>query len=159
MPLRTHEDICVFYKKQPTYNPQKTTGHQRKVSKSEYKLNCKQSTNYGKSKLTTYDSTERYPKSVWTFAKDIQKSSIHPTQKPVALIECLIRTYTNPGELVLDSCAGSMTTAIAAINTDRNYICIEKDKNIFDAGKKRVKEYINKNIIAVQPTKKEKTYE
>lgn len=141
MPLRSHEDICIFYKKPPTYNPQKTTGHTRKVSKAEHKVNCKQSLDYGESGLTTYDSTERYPKSVWTFAKDIQKCALHPTQKPVALIEELIRTYTNEGELVLDSCAGSMTTAIAALNTGRNYICIEKDKEIFEVGKNRVDGY------------------
>lgn len=147
MPLRSHEDICIFYKKPPTYNPQKTTGHVRKVSKAEHKVNCKQSTDYGVSGLTTYDSTERYPKSVWTFAKDIQKSSLHPTQKPVALIEYLIKTYTNEGELVLDSCGGSMTTAIAAINTNRNYICFEKNREIYDVGKNRVGEHLK--IIGV----------
>lgn len=93
---------------------------------------------YGEHGLTTYDSTERYPKSVWTFAKDIQKSALHPTQKPVALIEELIKTYTNQGDLVLDSCAGSCTTAIAAINTNRDFICFEKDKDIFEVGNERV---------------------
>lgn len=138
MPLRSHEDICIFYKKLPTYHPQKTIGHPRKVSKAEHKTNCKETTDYGEHGLTTYDSTERYPKSVWTFAKDIQKSALHPTQKPVALIEELIKTYTNPGDLVLDSCAGSCTTAIAAMNTCRNYICFEKDKDIFEVGTARV---------------------
>lgn len=137
MPLRSHEDICIFYKKLPTYHPQKTTGHPRKVSKAEHKTNCKETTDYGEHGLTTYDSTERYPKSVWTFAKDIQKSALHPTQKPVALIEELIKTYTNPGDLVLDSCAGSCTTAVAAMNTNRNYICFEKDKDIFEVGTAR----------------------
>lgn len=141
MPLRSHEDICIFYKKLPTYNPQKTTGHTRKVSKAEHKTNCKETTDYGEHGFTTYDSTERYPKSVWTFAKDIQKSALHPTQKPVALIEELIKTYTNPGDLILDSCAGSCTTAVAALNTGRNYICFEKDKDIFEVGSKRVAEY------------------
>ena len=61
MPLRSHEDICIFYKKLPTYNPQKTTGHPRKVSKAEHKTNCKETTDYGEHGLTTYDSTERYP--------------------------------------------------------------------------------------------------
>ncbi|WP_330648282.1 site-specific DNA-methyltransferase [Enterocloster bolteae] len=145
MPLRSHEDICVFYKKPPTYNPQKTTGHLRKVSKAEHKVNCKQSLDYGVGGLTTYDSTERYPKSVWTFAKDIQKSSLHPTQKPVALIEKIIKTYTNPGDTVLDSCAGVMTTAVAAINTGRECICIEKDRNIYGTGVKRVRDYMNYN--------------
>lgn len=143
MPLRAHEDICIFYKNPPTYNPQKTTGHTRKVSKAEHKVNCKQSTDYGLSGFTTYDSTERYPKSVWTFAKDIQKSALHPTQKPVALIEELIKTYTNEGDLILDNTAGSMTTAIAAINTGRNYICMEKDKEIFEIGRERVMKHID----------------
>ena len=148
MPLRSHEDICIFYKKSPTYHPQKTTGHPRKVSKAEHKINCKETTDYREYGLTTYDSTERYPKSVWKFAKDTQKSAYHSTQKPVALIEELIKTYTNPGDLILDSCAGSMTTAIAAINTNRNYICIEKDENIFKVGRKRVYErYINQNTL------------
>jgi len=142
MPLRNHEDICVFYKKLPTYNPQKTTGHVRKVSKAEHKIGCKNTSDYGEHGLTTYDSTERYPKSVWKFAKDIQKSALHPTQKPIALIEELIKTYTNEGEIILDSCAGSMTTAIAAINTYRNCICIEQDKEIFEIGKNRVEEHL-----------------
>lgn len=146
MPLRSHEDICIFYKKPPTYNPQMTTGHVRKVSKAEHKVNCKQSLDYGETGLTTYDSTERYPKSVWTFAKDIQKSAIHPTQKPVALIEELLKTYTNPGDLALDNTAGSMTLAIAALNTGRNYICIEKDKEIFDVGKNRVEEHLKEKV-------------
>ena len=141
MPLRAHEDICVFYKKLPTYNPQMTTGHMRKVSKAEHKVNSKKTTDYGEHGLTTYDSTERYPRSVLTFSKDVQKAALHPTQKPVALIEYLIKTYTNPGDLVLDSCAGSMTLAIAAMNTGRDYICIEKDSEIFEIGKNRVDEY------------------
>lgn len=147
MPLRSHEDICVFYKKPPTYNPQKTTGHARKVSKAEHKINCKQSLDYGVGGLTTYDSTEPYPKSVWTFAKDIQKSALHSTQKPVALIEEIIKTYTNQGDLVLDSCAGSMTVAIAAINTERNYICFEKDREIFNIGSQRVKEHLAQQLL------------
>lgn len=147
MPLRSHEDICVFYRKPPTYNPQKTTGHARKVSKAEHKVNCKQSLDYGVAGLTTYDSTERYPKSVWTFAKDIQKSALHPMQKPVALIEEIIKTYTNPGDIVLDSCAGSMSLAISAINTGRNYICFEKDREIFNIGSQRVKEHLAQQLL------------
>ena len=117
MPLRKHEDICVFYKKLPTYNPQKTSGHPRKVSKTEHKRNSKKSTDYREYDFVSYDSTERYPTSIWKFPKDTQKSALHPTQKPVALIEEIIKTYTNPGDLVLDSAAGSCTTAVAAINT------------------------------------------
>lgn len=142
MPLRNHEDICIFYKKLPTYNPQKTYGHKRKISKAEHKVGCKETLNYGEYKLSTYNSTERYPKSIWKFSKDVQKSALHPTQKPVALIEELMKTYTNPGDIVLDSCAGSMTTAIAALNTGRKVICIEKDKEIFNTGKNRVLDHI-----------------
>lgn len=143
MPLRNHEDICIFYQKQPTYNPQKTTGHVRKISKAEHKKNCKLTTDYGEYGFTGYDSTERYPKSVWEFAKDIQKSALHPTQKPVALIEELIKTFSNEGDVVLDSCAGSMTTAVAAIHTGRRCICIEKEEEIFNIGKSRVEECLN----------------
>lgn len=142
MPLRSHEDICVFYKKPPTYNPQKTTGHTRKVSKAEHKVNCKQSLDYGVSGLTTYDSAERYPKSVWTFAKDTQRAAYHSTQKPVALLEEIIKTYTNEGDVALDSCGGSMSLAIASINTGRNYICFEKNREIFNVGSQRVEEYL-----------------
>lgn len=138
MPLRNHEDICVFYKKLPTYNPQMTTGHKRKVSKAEYKINCKNTTDYGDHGLTTYDSTERYPKSVWRFAKDVQKSALHPTQKPVALIEELIKTYTNPGDVILDSCMGSGTTGVAAKNLGRRFIGIEKEQKYFEIAKERI---------------------
>lgn len=141
MPLRSHEDICIFYKKLPTYNPQMSTGHKRKVSKATHHVNAKETMVYGESNWQDYDSTKRYPKSVWTFAKDVQKSALHPTQKPVALIEELIKTYSNPEDLIFDSCAGSCTTAIAAMNTGRNYICIEKDEDIFEIGSKRVTEY------------------
>lgn len=147
MPLRSHEDICIFYKKLPTYNPQKTTGNPRKVSKASHKANCKESMNYGIYGLSTYDSTERYPTSVWKFPKDSQKCAIHPTQKPVALVEELIKTYTDEGDTVLDSCAGSMTLAIAAMRTGRNYICIEKDEDIYEAGKRRVEKYKEESVI------------
>lgn len=138
MPMRSHEDICIFYKKLPTYNPQKTTGHIRKVSKAEHKAGCKKTTDYGEHKLTTYDSTERYPTSVWQFSKDVQKSALHPTQKPLALIEQLIKTYTNEGDLVLDSCMGSNTTGLGCLNLNRKYIGIEKDDVIFKIAKQRV---------------------
>jgi site-specific DNA-methyltransferase (adenine-specific) len=125
-PLRAHEQILIFYKGQPTYNFQKTTGHPRKVSTASHKRNSKKTANYGDYGLTTYDSTERYPRSVLKFKSDTQLSKIHSTQKPVALEEYFINTYTNPGELVLDNTAGSGTTAIACINTGRQYICMEK---------------------------------
>ena len=138
MPLRNHEDICILYKKPPTYNPQKTTGHARKVSKAEHKVGCKNTSDYGEHGLTTYDSTERYPKSVWKFAKDIQKSALHPTQKPLALIEELIKTYTNEGDLVLDSCMGSGTCGVAAKKLGRKFIGIEKEPQYFEISKNRI---------------------
>lgn len=131
MPLRSHEDICVFYKTLPTYNPQKTTGHERKVSSAKHKVHSKKTTNYGEHGLSAYDSTERYPRSILTFAKDTQKSALHPTQKPVALLEWLIRTYTNEGDVVLDNCMGVGSTCKAAINTRRHYIGFELDEEIF----------------------------
>lgn len=142
MPLRAHEDICVFYKRLPTYNPQKTQGHERKVSKAAHKKGCKQSTNYGYVAAHSYESTERHPRSVLKFSTDKQTCSIHPTQKPVAICEYLIKTYTNPGELVLDNTAGSATTGIACLNTDRDYILIEKDEQIYAAGFERLREHV-----------------
>jgi len=141
MPLRIHEDIMVFYKSLPTYNPQKTTGHPRKISKAEHKINCKETTNYGKHGLTTYDSTERYPKSVLVFATDKQKSSLHPTQKPVALLEYLIKTYSNVGDVVLDNAMGSGSTIIATMKTQRFGIGIEKDIDYFNIAKQRIETF------------------
>ena len=139
-PMRNHELISVFYKKQCTYNPQKTTGH---VMKKSYRRKELQTEVYGEMKNDyTYESTERYPRSIQVFSTDTQNSSLHPTQKPVALCEYMIKTYTNQGEVVLDSCAGSMTTAIAALDTGRKVICIENDEEIFNIGKNRVLEYI-----------------
>jgi len=142
-PLRQHEDIVVFYNKQCIYNPQKTTGHKRKVSKAEHKINCVKTTNYREHGLTSYDSTERYPTTILEFPTDKQKSSIHPTQKPVALMEYLIKTYSNEGDLVLDNAAGSFTTAIASINLNRDFICIEKELKYFNAGKDRIEKHIS----------------
>lgn len=144
MPMKAHENILVFYKKPPTYNPQKTTGHERKVSTAKHKRNSKNSSNYGESSATTYDSTERYPRSVQLFSTDKQKSSLHPTQKPVDLFEYLVKTYTNEGDLVLDNCMGSGTTAVACINTNRNYIGFELDKDYYDSSLVRIEQHLIK---------------
>ena len=122
MPMRTHEDILVFYKNLPTYNPQKTTGHERKISTAYHKRNCIVTDDYGKHALSTYDSTERFPTSVWYFPTDKQTLAIHPTQKPIDLCRYIIRTYSNEGDLVLDCCCGSGTIPLAAKMEDRNYI-------------------------------------
>lgn len=123
--MRTHEDIMVFYKQLPTYNPQKTTRHPRKVSKAEHKINSAKTKDYGEHGLTTYDSTERYPTSVWEFATDKQKLALHPTQKPLELCRYAIRTYTNEGDTILDNCCGSGTIPLAAKLEHRNYIGID----------------------------------
>jgi len=137
MPLRCHEDMMVFYKKLPTYNPQKTTGHKPVNS---YTKHTSDGSNYGKSKLgiTGGGSTERYPRSVWKFATDKQKNSLHPTQKPILLIEEIIKTYSDVGEIVLDNTSGSGTTGEACINTNRDFVIIEKNPIDFEKGKKRV---------------------
>ena len=89
-------------------------------------------------KLTTYDSTERYPRSVQTFASDKQKSKLHSTQKPLALIEYMIKTYTNEGDLILDNACGSGTTGVGAEKLNRGWVMIEKDPEIYDTACKRL---------------------
>lgn len=141
-PMRAHENVCVFYKQQPSYFPQKTTGHNRKVAKTSYVKENNGNSVYGKEvRDTDYDSTERYPLSVQVFANADLSNVLHPTQKPVALFEYLIRTYTTEGELVLDNCMGSGTTAIACKNTNRNFIGIEKEQKYFDIANKRIEEH------------------
>jgi site-specific DNA-methyltransferase (adenine-specific) len=126
MPMRSHEDIAVFYDKLPTYNPIKTKGHIRKTAR-RVNRGDKMSPVYGDQKgITSYDSTERYPRSVIKTTTDKQKSKLHPTQKPVVLMEYLIKTYTNEGDTVLDFSMGSGTTGIACLNLGRNFIGIEK---------------------------------
>lgn len=135
-PMRNHELISVFYKKQCTYNPQKTQGHALKKS---FRGKHLQTDVYGKMRNDNlYESTERYPRSIQVFSTDTQHSSLHPTQKPVELCEYLIKTYTNEGELVLDNCGGSGTTAVACINTRRNYIIFEKEKHYCEIMEKRI---------------------
>ena len=138
-PMRNHELISVFYKKQCLYNPQKTFGH---LNKKSYRSKHLQTDVYGNMNNNyTYESTERYPRSIQVFQTDTQNSSLHPTQKPVALFEYLIKTYTNEGETVLDNCIGSGTTAIAALNTGRFFIGIEKDEHYYQVATNRVQEW------------------
>lgn len=147
-PLRYHEIISVFYEKQCLYVPQKTFGHNRKSTLRKGGMNTDVYGNMDKDNL--YDSTERYPRSILEFSTDTQKSSLHPTQKPVALLEYLIKTYTNEGDTVLDFTAGSFSTAIACVNTNRKFIGIELDENYFDIGVNRVKDhmrYINSRLF------------
>lgn len=140
MPLQTHEDICIFYKNKPTYNPQMETGFERKVSKASSKRKCQSAEIYNKAICTKdYDSTERYPISLLYFESDKHKNSLHPTQKPVAMFEYLIKTFSNEGNLVVDCCGGSNTTGVACHRTRRRYIGFEKEKKFFDIGTERIK--------------------
>lgn len=134
-PLRAHEIISVFYARQPIYNPQKTEGHQRKqTARTDINSEC-----YGKAiKRNEYNSTERYPRSIQIFASDKQKVSLHPTQKPVALMEYLIRTYTDEGATVLDFTMGSGTTGVACVNTGRRFVGIELDQDYFQIASDRI---------------------
>ena len=137
-PLRAHEVISVFYAKKPTFNPQRTKGHKRKQSaRTDIDSAC-----YGKSiKRHEYDSDERYPRSIQLFNSDKQKESLHPTQKPVALLEYLIKTYSNEGETVLDFTMGSGSTGVACMNTRRNFIGIEQDNGYFATATERLKQF------------------
>lgn len=135
-PMKAHENILVFYKEQCLYNPQFEEG------KAYTQKSGRGSSNYGEQvQVVTENDGKRYPKSVQRFSRD--KNRIHPTQKPVKLWEYLIKTYTNEGELVLDNTAGSGTTAIAAINTNRKWVCIEKEKEYYD---KAIERIVNHNV-------------
>lgn len=144
MPLRAHEDICIFYHKTPvTYHPQKTAGHTRKVSTADHHRNSKKSTDYGEHSWISYDSTERYPTSVLTYSTDKQRGAYHSTQKPVKLEEWLIKTYTDPGDVVLDFCMGSGSTGVAALNTGRSFFGIELDEGYYQIAVERIREAIS----------------
>lgn len=140
MPLKAHENILVFYKDLPLFNPQKTTGHKPINSYTKYIKTQNNTELYGemKKEITGGGETDRYPRSVLLFASDKQTSCLHPTQKPLALMEYLISTYTNEGDLVLDNAAGSGTTGLAAQNLKRNYIMMEKEQKYFDVINKRI---------------------
>ena len=149
-PLRQHEDILVFYSKQPTYNPQM---HQNKLKRNFEGAEIKPSTeNYGKQKnyISTVKDDISYPRSIIEQTGVVNNSSqkvAHPTQKPIALFEYLIKTYTNENDLILDNTAGSGTTAIACLNTNRQFIVIEKEQKYYDIILKRVGDF-NKNFEA-----------
>lgn len=136
MPLKSHENILVFYKKPPVYNPQMRTGFK------PYKTKQKSAgSNYDKSKsVVTISNGERYPLDIIRFKRDSNSKKVHPIQKPVALLEYLIKTYTNEGDTVLDNCMGSGSTGVAALNLNRKFIGIELDEHYFNTAKKRIEE-------------------
>jgi DNA modification methylase len=142
-PMRSHESVLIFYKNQPTYNPQKTQGHSRKVAKTSYVKQHTGDSVYGKEvRDTNYDSTERYPLSIQVFPNADLTQVLHPTQKPVQLVEYMIRTYSNEGELILDNCSGSGTTGVACINLNRRCILMEKDYNYYNLSIERLQKHV-----------------
>jgi len=156
MPLKNIEVISTFYTKQPIYNPQKQINpkgpSKRYLSPDPSKISKHVKEIMGDAwKETQMDDSQNYhgkdyepdkllPKQLIYFSRE-QRGRVHPTQKPVTLFEYLIKTYTNEGMTVLDNCAGSGTTAIAAINTNRKWICIEKDESYANAAQERISEH------------------
>ena len=143
---KTIENICVFYKSQCTYNPQmiKYDGKPRTNKVKNGKLG--QLTDQQEKKVIEYiDNGWRYPTQVWKYQRDCLKSNLHPTQKPVLLLENLINTFSNENDLVLDNCMGSGSTGVACVNTNRNFIGIELDKDYFNIAKERI-ELSNTNM-------------
>lgn len=145
-PLQSHEIISVFSNTLGKINYYPIMIERDKIKKSR---------GYKKSEvapLKYHDNIDRiythlYPKSIITFSNASRKNILHPTQKPVQLLEYLIKTYSKENDLILDFTAGSCSTAIAAINTNRNYICIEKDEKYFEIGQKRIAE--NRNLYSI----------
>ncbi len=140
-PGKTIETISVFYKKQPTYNPQmkKHEGPLRSNKVKNGRIGGIADT--GNKKVKEYkDNGLRYPTQVWKFKRDILISNLHPTQKPILLLEEIIKTYTNEGDLVLDNTMGSGSTGVACLNTNRNFIGIEKEEKYFNIAKERIEE-------------------
>lgn len=141
MPLRVHENILVFYKELPTYNPQFTIGKPLHGKGTSYLTKELKNQNYGNINATPdtrKGSTEKFPTSILDFQKVHPSKAVHKTEKSIQLCEWLIKTYTNENELVLDNCMGSGTTGIACKNTNRSFIGIELDPYYFDIANKRI---------------------
>lgn len=139
-PLKAHEDILVFSNKTPVYFPQKTVGKPFKGEGRSKKGSQTELVNSVPNPTFRNDNKgDRFPRSVQYFVTAESEGCLHPTQKPVALFEYLIKTYTNEGDLVLDNCAGSGTTGVACRNTNRNYILIEKEPEYIEIINKRLK--------------------
>ena len=136
LPEESPDTLQIFYKKLPTYNPQMSEGH---PPVHNYTKHTSDGSNYGASKIgiSGGGSTTRYPRDVLRYKWDTQKSSIHPCQKPVELLEDIIKTYTNAGDTVLDDCMGSCSTGVAAVNTERYFIGYELEKDIYKKAKQR----------------------
>ena len=133
MPLRKHENILVFYKHLPTYNPQGLVELDEPIQGEAF--DSKNGKNYGVANKSFITTHKNYPTDIITFSKD---AGYHPTQKPVALLEYLIKTYTNEGDLVLDNCMGSGSTGVACKNTGRDFIGIELEEKYYKIACERI---------------------
>ena len=136
-PMRDIENISVFYKKQCTYNPLMTIGKKsNSIGKAINDITCKNNSLYGDFKRVNREGNEKYPRQILKYSRP--HPPIHPTQKPIELIEYLIKTYTNENETVLDFTMGSGSTGVASKNLNRNFIGIENDANYFEIAKDRI---------------------
>ncbi len=155
MPMKAHENVLVFYRKLPTYNPQKTTGHKPmnavlprdNIPEPDKKRNY----NHVDKRLgNSGGGTDRYPRDVIYFPviNNDDQLKFHPTQKPVSLIEYFIKTYSNPGDTILDNCMGSGSTCIACINTDRKYIGIEFEEEYYNRAKQWIESVQSNPILS-----------
>jgi site-specific DNA-methyltransferase (adenine-specific) len=139
-PLRAHEDIVVFYQKQPTYNPQMVEGKPYDKGKA-----LRDAEQYGEQTKAVHVKDEvgvRYPRSVLYFRTAESEGKLHPTQKPVDLYRYLVRTYSNENDVILDPCMGSGTTGIAALVEDRNFIGIEMEERYYEIAKERINTFV-----------------
>lgn len=140
MPLKDYENICVFYKKLPMYNPQGIIyGDFKNDRKSKYN---KGEDVYGKEKEFGISHMSNFPKQIIEFSNPSGKGQLHPTQKPIDLLEYLIKTYTQDGEVILDNCMGSGSTGVAALNLHRKFIGIELEPQYFEIAKNRIQDIV-----------------
>jgi site-specific DNA-methyltransferase (adenine-specific) len=154
-PMKVHENIIVFSKKPGSiYNPQMEEGepYKRTSKNPDGYVGKANNHKYGLKPRKSFENTgTRYPKSIINISRDFSaQQQVHPTQKPVPLMEWLIKTYSNENDLILDNCMGSGTTGVAALNLNRKFIGIEKEKEYFDISEKRIEEILeNKNDKAL----------
>ena len=142
MPLKSHENILVFYKKLPTYNIQNLIKKATPTINKGSRGRMSEVSNYNVANKDAIQEYENYPKDILSFG--VVMKPVHPTQKPVELLEYLIKTYTNENETVLDNCMGSGSTGVACINTNRNFIGIELEEKYFNIAKQRIEKVIQK---------------
>lgn len=145
MPLRVHENIAVFYRRLPIYNPQYIEGKPLHSKGKSYLNKEYKNENYGKFEMTDdrrAGSTQKHPKSIISFQKPHPSKAQHRTEKSIEMLEWLIKTYTNEGDVVLDNTMGSGTTGVACVNTNRGFFGMELDDKYFEIAKARINEAI-----------------